>query len=218
MIYLSHLLSNSTPAYGGSKTDIKISTQSCIEHGDGSNSLRLELKNHMGTHIDLPRHFVPDGKVLNDYPASFWIFKKIQLLELPCEKGHIITIKDLEGKINSGIDCLLIRSGFEKLRSEEVYWKENPGFDKDIGHYLRKNYPAIKVIGFDFISLTSYTNRPLGREAHRGFLGQFENYEPILIMEDMKLSELTKNPIELIIAPLMVDQADGCPVTVLATP
>lgn len=216
MIYLSHYLNNETPAYGNKREDIKITSQSCIDHGDASNSLRIEMKNHIGTHIDLPRHFVSGAKVLNDYPASFWHFSHIQLLELPCSRGHIITVSELKEKISSKTDCLLIRTGFEKFRGEEVYWKENPGFDRDVGEFLRRNFPQLRVVGFDSISLTSFTNRPLGREAHRSFLGNLENHEPILILEDMKLSELKENPKKLIIAPLMIDKADGIPVTVFA--
>jgi arylformamidase len=217
-MYLSHFLSNTTPGYAGSTSDIVIKKNSCMDHGDSSNSLRIELKNHVGTHIDLPRHFDPAGKVLNDYPASFWFFHNVQLLDLPCKEGHIISVKDLEGKIKSETDCLLIRTGFEKKRQTEAYWNNNPGVDKNVGQFLRTNFPKLKVFGFDFISLTSFTNRPLGREAHKGFLGPFENKEPVLILEDMKLAELTGHPEKLIIAPFMIDQADGGPVTVIAFP
>ena len=87
-----------------------------------------------------------------------------------------------------------------------------------MGPYLRRNFPKLRVLGFDFISLTSYTNRPLGREAHKGMLGPLEGTEPILILEDMKLSPLQTAPSRLLIAPLLVDQADGGPVTVIAYP
>ena len=48
------------------------------------------------------------------------------------------------------------------------------------------------MIGFDFISLSSYTHRNLGRKAHRAMLGKMDisgvQLDPILIIEDMDLS------------------------------
>lgn len=218
MLFLSYYLSNSTPGYGGSTTDIVIQKNSCMDHGDSSNSLRIDFKNHVGTHIDLPNHFDPDGKVLNDYPADFWLFKNVQLIDLPCENSRIISEQDLEGKISTETDCLLIRTGFELKRRSNEYWSQNPGVGKEVGPYLRRNFPKLRVFGFDFISLTSYTNRQLGREAHKGFLGPLGGQEPILILEDMMLSLLVKEPASIIIAPLLVQNADGCPVTVIAFP
>lgn len=214
MINLSHYLNSQTPAYGGAKNDLEITPASSICCGDSSNSLRISFKNHIGTHIDLPKHFYEAGKVLNDYSASFWEFSSPQLLELPCKEGQIITVGDLKNEIYYQTDFLIVRTGFENFRKDDTYWARNPGFDRDVGHYLRENFPKLRSIGFDFISLTSYENRPLGREAHKAFLSEYKKLQPILIVEDMKLSAITGDLKKLIIAPLMIDQADGVPVTV----
>lgn len=216
MINLSHYLNSQTPAYGGAKDDLEISKNSSICCGDSSNSLKITLKNHIGTHIDFPKHFHDSGKTLNDYPTDFWSFTRPQMLEFPCKEGYLIGIKDLTDKIGDETDLLIIRTGFENFRYEEAYWARNPGFDKEVGHYLRENFPKLRCIGFDFISLTSYLNRPLGREAHKSFLADHKGLEAILIIEDMKLSEVKSPLSQVIIAPLMVDKADGIPVTVFA--
>ena len=65
----------------------------------------------------------------------------------------------------------------------------------------------------DFISLTSFQNRPLGRVAHRAFLG---GDRPLLLVEDMDLSRLDVHPKKMICTPLMIEKLDGCPVTVIA--
>jgi arylformamidase len=217
VIYLSHYLDNDTPGYGGSKDDIKITAKSCMNHGDSSNSLKLELKNHVGTHIDLPRHFDPKGKTLNDYPAFFWEFFHVKLLDLPCEPSHLISFDELEKTLDQKTECLLVRTGFESRRRSESYWKENPGFLPETGKKLRERFKKLRIIGFDFISLTSYSHRELGREAHKAFLGPLDEHEPLLIMEDMKLSVLTKSPEKILVAPLLLANADGCPISVFAS-
>ena len=66
---------------------------------------------------------------------------------------------------------------------------------------------------FDFISLSSYQNRTLGRKSHKKFL--IEN--DILIIEDMDLNYIKgKKIISISAFPLLIDQVDGSPITVIA--
>ena len=67
------------------------------------------------------------------------------------------------------------------------------------------------MIGFDTISFSSMTDRMIGREAHREILGR-----NIRIVEDMKL-DLVVFPITQVHAfPLLIEGADGAPVTIIA--
>lgn len=216
MIYLSHFLNNQTPKYAGNKSDLHIKKSSCICSGDSSNSLMLNLKNHVGTHIDLPKHFDKYGKVLNDYSPKDWFFNTPQLLDIEISPGKLIDINHLDGKINQDTDFLIIRTGFESQRHLDTYWNNNPGVNKNVGIWLRRNYPKLRSIGFDFISLSSFKHREIGRIAHKEFLSS--NYEgaPILIVEDMKLKDLSFQPKKLIVIPILIDNADGAQVTVIA--
>ena len=70
-----------------------------------------------------------------------------------------------------------------------------------IGMSLRKEYSLIRAIGFDWISLSSYKNHELGREAHRIFLDPEKERHPILLIEDMVLFEDTENSKEVCVPP-----------------
>ena len=76
----------------------------------------------------------------------------------------------------------------------------------------------LKMIGFDWISLTCYENRSLGRDAHRAFLSstinEIRNMNPVLIIEDMKLSDAPTVLMNVLVSPLLYWQADGSPVSV----
>lgn len=215
MIFLSHYLNKDTPCYAGNKEDISIEKVSCMCSGDSANSLRVSFKNHIGTHIDMPRHFDKTGKTLSDYPADFWTFNSPQLIDLPCENSHLISIEDIEGKVNKDTDFLILRTGFESKRSSDEYWNDNPGVNLKVGLWLREEFPKLKAIGFDFISLSSFNNRMLGRQAHKEFLSSEFSGEPILIIEDMKLAHI-KTLSKVTVAPLLIENADGGPVTVFA--
>lgn len=169
----------------------------------------------MGTHVDVPFHFDKDGKKIDDYPASHWLFKKAFLLELTVAPDEIFHLEKTTAEIPADCDLLLLRTGFEKFRSEEKYWKNNPGLSKESGSFLKSRFPKLRAVGFDFISLTAFQHRELGRQAHREFLFS-DNGEPVCIIEDMKLSEWKRSYANVAVVPLLMSRADGAPVTVLA--
>jgi arylformamidase len=212
-IYLSHYINNQTPLYGGEKA-IEIETRSEISQGASSNTKFLKIPNHAGTHIDFPNHFSDLGKTINDYPASFWTFNNIQILNYPAQAEEIIdenVIRNLD--IPSNTEFLIINTGFGKHRENDIYWNNNPGLAPLLAKAIKRRCPNLKVIGFDFISVSGYQNRLLGREAHKEFL--LEN--DILLIEDMKLKGLQGKEIASITAlPLMIDNIDGAPISIIA--
>lgn len=218
MDLLSHFITKTSPTYGN-KPSIKIESSGCIAQGDSCNSMNITINNHVGTHIDLPRHFDPNGKVLASYPNIFWKCISPQIIDLPVPPNHIIEINEFKSLLRPDVDFLILRTGFEAVRDTEAYWKNNPGVSPMVGRYLRLNFPTIKFIGFDFISLSSFQNRELGRVAHREFLIQDEERqsEPICIVEDMKISHIDKNSLgTILICPLLIAEADGVPVTIFS--
>ena len=214
-IYLSHPLSNDTPLYGGAR-NINIEQNTCICNGDTANSLTLSFPNHAGTHVDVPYHFFTNGKKLTDYDASQWIFNKPKLIDVPCEDGYLVTYNDISEKINNDTDLLLIRTGYEKFRHKPKYWQKNPGLCVDLAKQLRLKHPNVRAIGMDIISLTSRLHREEGRKAHREFLGDHYPSSPIVLIEDMSLINYKDIITNVLIAPLIVNDADGAPCTVIA--
>ena len=213
-IVLSHILDVNTPSYGG-RDKLIIEHTSRIKDGKTANSSKWTFtNNHLGTHVDVPRHFYNSGKTVTDYYPKEWIFKKIQIITIPCEKAKLIGKDEIEDKIKKDIDLLLIKTGYEKYRSIDKYWNDNPGLSPELGLWLRKECKNLRAIGFDFISLTSWKFRDIGKEAHRAFLNPDGNNSPIFIIEDMKLTDFKKNIKEIIVAPLFVERSNGSPVTI----
>ena len=212
-IFLSYFINEQTPIYGGEKA-ILVEKRSEISKGASSNTKYLKFPNHSGTHIDFPNHFSDDGKIINDYSASFWKFNKVFVISYKAKVNEIID-KEILKKIEIPLDTefIILNTKFGKYRNEEIYWNNNPGLSPDLAPYLKNKCPNLKAIGFDFISLTSYQNRLLGRVSHRSFLLAND----ILLIEDMKLDEIENKVINSVIAlPLMIDKVDGCPITIIA--
>lgn len=214
-IFLSYSLSQDTPLYGNGE-GIYFTPDKEMIKGHSCNTTNLTFPNHSGTHIDLPSHFNPNGKTLNDYPATYWQFDVVQLIDLSgkVDDGQIIgpeLFTDLE---NFETELLLIKTGYGAYRGTDRYTITPPGLSADLGPFLRNNFPKLRCIGMDLISVSSYSNRDEGRKAHHAFLNPDEG-EPILLIEDMKLD--MDGPFnKVIVAPLLIDNADGAPCTVLA--
>lgn len=214
-LLLSHYLNESTPGYGGKKAFYSTPINQ-IPLGHSSNSQEWRLSNHVGTHVDLPLHFDSEGKKLNDYAVDDWIFHQPFLLNIAASSNEIIEPDDRFESIPMECDFLILKTEFQKLRNFDAYWSDNPGLSPDLGIWLRKKRPNLKAVGFDFISLSSFKNRPLGRKAHWEFLCSTGPGKPLRIIEDMKLDELTESPKMVVAAPALVESADGSPITVIA--
>ena len=212
VIWLSHPLAIETPAYGGGE-GMKIEKMTQTAEGDTANTSRFILPNHLGTHIDTPRHFFDRGASVMDYPARFWIFDAPLLVDVPGEDGHLVTPKDVEEAVTAQTDILLLRTGYETFRGTPRYWEHNPGLTPELAKWLRKHYPNIRVIGMDLISVTSRHHREKGRETHRAFLDPDAYGNPVLPIEDMSLANVDRALNRVIIAPLRVMNADGGPCT-----
>jgi arylformamidase len=211
-IYLSYFLDSETPLYGGKK-GISIVSENQISLGDSANTKNLSFQNHSGTHVDFPNHFFEDGNVSDNYDATFWVFNNPFVLNIEVYPGMIINpLKDQIEKIPPDTDFLILKTGFGEFRGEEIYWSNNPGLHPEFADSLRIQCKFLRAIGMDFISITSFKNRKLGRIAHKAFLGK----SPILLVEDMNLINLSSNPVNIFCFPLLVKGVDGCPVTVIA--
>jgi arylformamidase len=215
-LYLSHVLGPDTPFYGGDGA-FQVEPLRSIAAGDSCNASRWSFPNHAGTHIDLPRHFVSDGRCADDYPPDFWVFKDVGVIDISdVQPGFVIGPELLEKfEVAQDVELLLLKTEFGRYRATPAYWRENPVFSPELADYLRNRFPLLRVFGFDTISVSSWTDRPTGREAHRAFLG---GDKPILLVEDMNLSQIGSETIfsRVTIAPLLVRRADAAPCTVTA--
>ncbi|VVB88577.1 Kynurenine formamidase [uncultured archaeon] len=215
-IYLSHYLEDEIPTYGNNRVSLNITPIKSISKGDSANVYQFTMENHWGTHIDAPAHFFFNAPSICDFQAEHWIFKKSQVIEIPPEEGKFIDVDILQRhKINTDTDLLLIKTGFQRWRGKEKYSIDNPGIKSDAALWLRKNYPSLRAIGFDFVSLSSYTDRDEGRKSHCAFLDPDGNGNPILIIEDMNLQASLEKLKDVWVFPLLIKGIDSAPCTVI---
>jgi arylformamidase len=204
---LSYYIEKNTPVFGGKLNSIKISSHRSISNGNTTNELLIELPNHVGTHIDLPKHFSNNGPSLSNYNPNFWNFNKVGFVHSTIE-NFPEDIKD----IDENIEILIWKTGFGKFRHKEKYWKNQPIIPAEFANILRRRFTKLRVFGFDMISLTSLNDKEEGKKAHLNFLVKND----IVVIEDMNLQQLNASPNKVIMSPWLLIDADGVPCTVYA--
>lgn len=218
-ILLSYVLGKKTPLYGDTpKIDIIINQD--ISSGDTCNTYLLKMHNHIGTHIDAPRHFWNEGKRITEFDINELIFTQPYVIECPKSEGEMVLPLDLEKHKNNltDTDILLIKTGFGQFRQNEEYRLRNPGISPETASLIRSEFENIRCVGIDSLSVSSFSNRMAGRETHRLFLqkGDF-NSDPVLLIEDMNLSNSKIGLMNRIfVSPLMIEGIDSSPCTVIA--
>ncbi len=182
--------------------------------GDSCNTTLMLLPGHAGSHVDAPRHFLPKGRAVDDYPPETWLFKSPSVVEIAIEPGELIGPEDVAPELSreQPIDLLLLKTGFSAWRQERIYWQQGPGLSPSLGEYLKRNVSGLRAIGVDFLSISCLTRREEGREAHRTLLAR-----EFLIFEDLALENIRPGErlTEVIALPLRFAGGDGAPCTIL---
>jgi len=215
-IWLSHVTSDETPAYGGgSAFATQPVKQICC--GDSCNTVEIMMSNHIGSHVDAPRHFFSDAKTVSEYSAADWIFEKPLLIDLFPGPAQIVEPTDLDEAFPSNIDdadLVLLRTQCHVDRRSDEFYKSEPGFSPDLYSYLADRFEGFRAIGLNAISISSFVHREVGRLAHKEFLGN-----DIRIFEDLALFNIPADAklTRVVALPFRYYDADGSPVTMLGS-
>lgn len=217
---LSYPINAATPIYGNAP-ELSIKPYKEISKGDTSNSYIISVHNHAGTHIDAPKHFVDNGKSISDYSLDELVFENPIIVDCLKDSATLITPDDIQNvsHLLQMSDCLLLHTGFGQFRAGEKYRTHNPGIAPETILWIRREYPDIRCIGIDSISISSFQHRSEGREAHKAaFIEQKGLGKPLLLIEDMKLDissdEICKT---IIVFPWLIDRLDSAPCSIIAS-
>ncbi|NQT30391.1 MAG: cyclase family protein [Candidatus Saganbacteria bacterium] len=212
---ISYDLDPAMPIFFGNRRNV-IRNIDSFSKGMTWNSYKLVIFNHNGTHIDTPNHFDAKGKKIADYHIGEFVFNAPCLVDVAKKEGEAITAEDLK-KFRVQIkkaDILLIRTGFQRMRGKPAYVKNNPWIRPDAARFIRKNFPALRAVGIDTVSIASFAYLEKGGESHRILLkkGKFRS-SPLLLIEDLDLLSIDFSIKKLFAIPLYANQVDSMPCT-----
>ncbi len=145
------------------------------EHG--VNAQYIQTSNHMGTHLDAPRHFVTGGMTIDEIPMD-WLYGPGVIVDLSDEMDDLAIYSpemiEKRVEVREG-DLLILHTGWHRYAQfgsepdEERYIHLHPGPHADLVPWLLEK--KIKIWGVDAISTDHPMNLPIGRFLGKGTFG-----------------------------------------------
>lgn len=145
------------------------------EHG--VNAQYIQTSNHMGTHLDAPRHFVTGGMTIDEIPMD-WLYGPGVIVDLTDEMDDLAIYSpemiEKRVEVREG-DLLILNTGWHKHAQfgsepdEERYVHLHPGPHPDMVQWLLDK--KIRIWGVDAISTDHPMNLPIGRFLGKGMFG-----------------------------------------------
>lgn len=207
MIDITRTLHPGHPVWPGeSGFDLK-QTSHLGRDGSPVNVCRLDTTTHLGTHLDAPWHYDPDGVKLGEVPLERTV-GRCQVLHLLAEPARSGTLgAELLEPFPDLPDRVLIRTG------QPDRWHEFPegftGLAPELIHALADR--GVRLVGTDAPSVDPFGGE--GLPAHRACAER-----DVLIVEGLALAEVPEGPYRLICLPLAIPHADASPVRALLEP
>lgn len=177
--------------------------KTAAEHG--SNVTKLDAGNHLGTHIDAPRHFFDDGAGVDAFPPEQLIGPAV-LADVTGVPGETITVADLEGKVPDGTERVLLKTkNTERGLLEQPFTEDYVALSGEAAEWLAGR--GVTVVGIDYLSIQK---RGADRTAHTALLER-----GAAIIEGLYLKDVPAGNYELIALPLRIKDGDGAPARVI---
>jgi arylformamidase len=170
-----------------------------MSRGDPNNSSSIHASVHAGTHVDAPRHFVPDGPAIDSLPLDLFIGPaRVCAVDVARE----ITAAEVTKLELAGEKRVL----FKTRNSTELLHK--PDYDPSFVAFSVDGAKAlanmgVQLVGLDYLSVAHADEQV---PVHRAFLDH-----GLALLEGVDLSAVPPGRYELICLPIKIAGSDGAP-------
>ena len=204
IIDLTHPLNEAMPGF-------EIATAKRLEV-EGWNATTLTLYSHCGTHMDAPRHFLPEGNTLDQQSLDVVVGPALVVDLTPVEPTELITIEHLASVANQvqpGVRLLLRTDWYKRFGTPE-YREKLPRISVELANWLADRQVAL--VGVEPPSVADVNNKQELTEVHQTlFRGQ------VVIVEGLaNLDQIQKPTVQFVALPMKIIGGDGSPVRAIA--
>ncbi len=173
-----------------------------MDQGDLYNATRISASIHLGTHIDAPRHFINDGRTVEQLP--------LEVLTGPC---YVTQLPDgVEAITSEVLDRMEVTSEMKRIlfgtrnshlwaRGETQFQTDFVAITEDGAEWLVER--GVQLVGVDYLSVAPYID-PI--PTHLVFLRA-----GVIIVEGLNLSNVMRGFYDLYCLPLKIAGCDGAP-------
>jgi arylformamidase len=208
---LSQPLFSGCPGWYGYPPAVVEATWTIKEQG--FNAEHLDLMTHTGTHLDVPYHFVADGRRIEQVGVEEFQGQAVVLDLRFVQPNQAIGPDELQpfaGRIEAG-DIVVLCTGWGEKRSlDDVFMRQWPYISADGAQWLIDR--QVRAVAVDTLSIGGSTPET-GRPAHVALLGAgFWALEDIRVPEEV----IAAGRCHLFSFPLLIPGAGGAQVRVVA--
>ncbi len=184
---------------------VELTSYSAISLGNSTNMTQIQMSVHTGTHIDAPKHFIDNGKTIDQIP-----------LEQLCGKTLVIhmgddvdVIREKELKIYHWASIIeKTRKVIFRTRNSSL-WASYPvdfqrdyvGIDASGSEFLRGL--GVQLVGIDYLSVAPFKET---KPSHEILLSS-----DIVLLEGLNLTNIEGGYYDLFCLPLNIVGSDGSP-------
>jgi arylformamidase len=164
----------------------------------------LEILSHTCTHLDTPRHFIPDGSTISDM--------HIDAVVIEIKDDKTIKVPELEQhNIRKGERLLFKTRNSPVTYESETFVEDYVYLDEDAAYYLAEK--KIRLFGLDNITIGYFKDEDSIIKTHRALLEA-----GIYILEDCALGGVPAGEYELLCLPLLLYKGDAAPCRAILRP
>jgi arylformamidase len=184
-------------------------------HGiEGRETRKVVLGTHVGTHADAPRHFIPNGRTIDEIPLDILVGTATIADFTGCKALQQIGISDLQQKLGDTVPSrLILRTGWSEYFGSMKFYEEYPFLSEAAAQWLVDK--GVRLIAMDTPSPDNPAHSrgtPKDSPNHKLLLGA----EVVLVEYLTNLKSITAREVELIVLPLKLTGCDGSPARCVA--
>lgn len=177
-----------------------------IGKGSPANVSTISTTVHIGTHIDAPLHFIPDGDDVAQLTLDV-LCGPATVIEM-LEPRHI-EVSDLEGAGIPKGHRVLFKTANTALWEKPDFDPGYVGLSGEAAMWLVDN--ETPLVGIDYLSVDPYESE--GSPAHHALLGN-----NVIILECLDLDPVEAGVYEMVALPLKIANSEGSPARVILRP
>ena len=192
-------LVNDGVVYAGNP-DIHIEPQQSIARGDSANVSSLSFGSHTGTHVDAPKHMIPNAVGIDQVPLDALIGPAVVVAF--DDDVMAVTEAYLRAQPIDGHERVLLKTRNSQFIREREFHRDYTYLAPDGAEYLASL--GVRLVGIDYLSIEQFHSGH--HRTHKTLLSR-----GIVIVEGLDLSEPPPGTYELYCLPLLLVGIDGAP-------
>ena len=205
-IDISMLLTADLPIWPSSP-GLAISPLASIRRGDEANVSALSMDVHSGTHVDAPRHFVADGRELEEMGLTPFV-GTAEVVDV--SHAEVIDADVLGAVVPEAAQRILLRT-----RNSRIEGFRRGGFRADYAALTPGGAAWLAdrgtlLVGIDYLSVQLYDDPP---DAHTALLGA-----DVCVLEGLVLNHVAAGRYLLACLPLRLDGVEAAPARAILLP